>query len=287
MRNLALLNVLWDGGDYQVGRKTSLSFTLRGARLTLGLCVQPEVVRTFFENSKGLARGSGFAARFLIAYPDTTQGTRMFKPAPPSWPALITFHRRITELLNKLPTLNERGELLLPQLSLSPQATAAWVHFHNEVEHELRPFGDMCDVRDVASKAADNAARLAALFHVFEYGVTGEISTEHVQAAAQIVTWHLYEARRFLGEVAVPRQVDNAMRLDAWLLARCRETNVSSISTRDVQRHGPPGLRDSQVRDAAIAELVELARVRLIKHDRQKNIKINPALLKDERHGAA
>jgi putative DNA primase/helicase len=101
------------------------------------------------------------------------------------------------------------------------------------------------DVRNVASKTADDAARLAVLFHVYGYGTAGEISAEHVQAAARIVTWHLYEARRFLGEVATPRQADNATRLDAWLIARCREGDVSSISTRDVQHYGPPALRAS------------------------------------------
>jgi len=60
----------------------------------------------------------------------------------------------------------------------------------------------MADVRNVASKAVDNAARLAALFHLYEHGDAGEISAKHIQAAAQIVAWHLYEACRFLGEVA-------------------------------------------------------------------------------------
>jgi putative DNA primase/helicase len=248
--------------------------------------VQPDIVRAFFDNSKGLARGSGFAARFLIAYPETTQGTRMFKAAPPSWPGLSAFHRRITELLNQLPAIDERGTLQLSQLSLSQAASASWVHFHNEVEYELRPFGDMADVRDVASKAADNAARLAALFHVYEHGAGGEITAVHVQAAAQIVSWHLYEARRFLSEVAAPRQADNAMRLDRWLIARCREWGVSSISTRDVQRCGPPALRDSQARDEAVAELIERSRIRLIKHGHPKNIEINPALLGSD-YGAA
>ena len=171
-------------------------------------------------------------------------------------------------------------------MSLSQPASASWVHFHNEVEYELRPLGDMAEVRDVASKAADNAARLAALFHVYVYGTAGEISAAHVQAAARIVTWHLYEARRFLSEVAAPRQADNAMRLDAWLIARCRENGVSRISLRDVQRYGPPALRDSQTRDEAVAELIERSRGRLIKHGHQKNIEINPALLGNE-HGAA
>ncbi|WPL19889.1 hypothetical protein Thiowin_05038 [Thiorhodovibrio winogradskyi] len=37
MRNLALLNVLWDGGQHDVGRRTSESFTVKGARFTAAL----------------------------------------------------------------------------------------------------------------------------------------------------------------------------------------------------------------------------------------------------------
>jgi putative DNA primase/helicase len=41
IRNLALLNVLWDGGTFIRGRRTEgESFTVRGARLTMGLMIQ-------------------------------------------------------------------------------------------------------------------------------------------------------------------------------------------------------------------------------------------------------
>jgi hypothetical protein len=82
MCNLALLNSLWDGRGHKGHRRTADPFTVEGVRLTMGLAVQPDVVRAYFENSKGPARGFGFAARFLIAWPQSTQGTRLFKPAP-------------------------------------------------------------------------------------------------------------------------------------------------------------------------------------------------------------
>ena len=82
MRNLSFLNALWDGTSHRVDRRTSESFTVAGARLTMGLAAQPETVRQFMERTKGLARGNGFAARFLIAAPRSTQGDRSFKDAP-------------------------------------------------------------------------------------------------------------------------------------------------------------------------------------------------------------
>ena len=45
MRNLALLNVLWDGGTLSIGRKTSDSFEVKGARLSMGLQIQEAMLR--------------------------------------------------------------------------------------------------------------------------------------------------------------------------------------------------------------------------------------------------
>lgn len=82
MRNMALLNVLWDGGSHTIDRRTSESYKIQDARLTMGLAVQADTVKAFFDNSKGLARGTGFLARFLVAWPTSTQGSRLFKEPP-------------------------------------------------------------------------------------------------------------------------------------------------------------------------------------------------------------
>jgi len=60
MRNLATLNQLWDGVDIATERRTTESFTVRGARLTIALQVQEATLRSFFDRSGGLARGTGF-----------------------------------------------------------------------------------------------------------------------------------------------------------------------------------------------------------------------------------
>lgn len=287
MRNLALLNLLWDGGTLKVDRRTSESFTVSGTRLTMGLAVQPDTVRAFFDGTDGLARGSGFAARFLIAWPQSTQGSRAFTAGPDHWPNLARFLQRITELMNKAPTINERGELEPQVLDLSVEARAAWIQFHNEVEGSLGPGGDMAETRDVASKAADNAARLAALFHLFEAGSAQTIGEAHMRAACKIITWHLYEARRFFGELALPAVLANAVKLDAWLLRHCREKGTASVSTRTIQREGPGPLRDRRALEAALRELLDAGRVREVRDGRQKLVQVNPSLLDGGEHGAA
>ena len=278
MRNLSLMNAFWDGAQHRVERRTSDSFTVANARLTMGLATQPETVRQFMEATKGLARGNGFAARFLIAAPASTQGTRPFRAAG-EWRHLPAFAAQLRELLALPVQLDDAGGLILPTLPLTAEARALWVRFHDDIEAELRPGGDMAEVRDVASKAADNAARLAALFHLYAYGPGGEVGAESVNAAATVVGWHLYQARAFLGDVAGPREMSYARRLDAWLVDYCNRIGVRAVGRRTIQQCGPNPVRGRPTLDAVLAELAEAGRIREADKGRQRLIEVNPALL--------
>lgn len=277
MRNLALLNVLWDGGAHSIGRRTSESFTVRGARLTMGLMVQEITLREYFSKSGGLARGTGFLARFLVAWPESTQGQRPFSEPPANWPHLAAFHRRIAAILNQPAPIDEDGALTPAMLSLAPDAKAAWVEYHDAIESELASGGELYDVRDVASKSADNAARLAALFQQFEHGMGGAIGLDSFERASRITAWHLSEARRFFGELALPAELADAARLDSWLIEHCRQERTHMIGKNHVRQHGP--LRDGARLDTAIRELAELDRLRLEKDGKRLTIHLNPALV--------
>ncbi len=277
MRNMAFLNVMWDGGRHDVGRRTSDSFTVKGARLTVALQVQEATLRGFFERTGALARGTGFLARFLVAWPESTQGSRFFTEAPDTWPRLAAMHRRLSELLNDPVSMSPLGELLPVTLNLSAEAKAEWCAYHDAIEAELGSGRDLYDVRDVASKSADNAARLAALFHVFEYGTGGAISLDTMQRASRMAAWHLSEARRFFGELAMPEEQANAVRLDRWLIEHCTRKRTHFVSTREAQQFG--SVREKTAYQAALRELEELDRVRVVQEGRRKAIRVNPALI--------
>ncbi len=122
LRNLALLNVFWDGGEIAVDRRSKSSFQLRDRRLTFGVMVQPEAWRGFMARAGALPRGTGFIARFLIAWPASTQGQRLYRPAPAEMPAVERFNRRIRELLDMPLTTDANGGLVPTVLDLSPSA---------------------------------------------------------------------------------------------------------------------------------------------------------------------
>lgn len=278
MRNLAALNQLWDGVPLSTERRSSESFTVRGARLTMALQVQEATVRAFFANTKGLARGTGFLARFLISWPRSTQGTRFFTAPPANWPALATFNNRLTAILDRQDPIDEDGALTPVMLTLSPEAMDAWVSFHDSIESMLASGGDLFDVRDVASKTADNAARLAALFHTFS-GSIGPIDLEAMESASTIVAWHLSEAQRFLGEIAMPAEQMNQARLETWMLDYCKREKTDKVPTREIQRNGPGAMRDKKAMQEALQELTELGRARPVQEGKRKLIQLRPELL--------
>jgi putative DNA primase/helicase len=276
-RNLAQLNQLWDGNILQIDRKTSDSFQVRGARVTMSLMIQEATLRSFYGKSGALARGTGFFARFLLAWPESTQGQRTYTEPPEHWPALNAFNRQITELLNLDAPVNKNGELEPLMMRLSPEAKSAWIDFYNAIEAELKSGGELFNVKDVASKTADNAARLSGLLQVFEHGMGGTVCLDCFESASIIAAWHLNESRRFFSELALPVGLANAERLDSWLIDYCRRVGVREVDKNYTRQHGT--LRDGSLLDAAIIELRAMDRIRLDKVGRKKIIKVNPALM--------
>jgi putative DNA primase/helicase len=111
---------------------------------------------------------------------------------------------------------------------------------------------------------------------LFEHGI-GAISLDSFERASRIVAWHLSEARRFFGELALPAELADAARLDTWLVEYCRRERTHMVPTREAQRLGP--VRDKEKLATALRELEELDRVRVVQEGRRKTIKVNPALV--------
>ena len=95
--------------------------------------------------------------------------------------------------------------------------------------------------------------------------------------ASRIAAWHLNESRRFFGELALPAELANAARLDSWLIEYCRRERTHLVGKNHTRQHGP--LRDGAALDAAIRELADLDRVRLVKEGKRLTIQVNPALV--------
>jgi putative DNA primase/helicase len=277
LRFLALLNRLWDGNPFDRRRTTRESVTIEGRRFTVALMLQPIVLARLLEAGSGLARGTGNLARFLVCWPESTMGARPYRPiqaASMAGDPLEAFDRRLIELLNlPLPVEDPATMKLQPTvLDLSPEAFEVWRAFHDEVERELGARGEYGELSDFGAKAAEQAARLAAVLHVFEHGPQGTIGAEAMQAGAALAAWHLHEARRVLSLTGRTGELSDAQALLDWLLEQPQPPTAG-----DVLRLGPYRLRDKDRRDAALSKLVEHGLARLERHGRATLVVVNPA----------
>lgn len=278
MKTLALLNQLWDGTQgLTIDRRTSESFRLGAGRFSLGIMVQPDVFRQFMREGGRLARGSGWLARFLMAYPKSNIGRRRFK-FQDHWRGKRAFNARLGEIL-RTPLPRDIGGKLTPnRLTLSEEAQALWIAFHDKVEMSLAQGGLFADVQDVGSKTADNAARIAGLFAILEdRGLTVTISAEQMERGATLAEWYLKEACRVLSMFSNPLEVQRAEQLWDWLKGRNRQNGCLLLPIGEVQRRGPNAIRRAHFIDEAMNELADANLARFVYAGRRKFIQLNPA----------
>ncbi|HBE9178980.1 TPA: DUF3987 domain-containing protein [Serratia fonticola] len=259
MQDLSSLNQLWDGGTLTIDRKTTASTRIIEGRMTFSLQVQSAVHERFLRRQGDVPRGSGFIARCLFVQIDestSTKGHRFIDGRYMHRDGLDRFHARIRELLE-----NHANGQPRKTLHFSREAQVRWIEYANHIEHQIRPGGTYHSISDVASKMANNIARIAALFQYFTEG-EGEVSKMLVDAAFEICQWYAYQAlRMFSPDAECLQNTRDAGELLVWLDRKFREKNVMSMKKNDIRRNGPSGLRDKEKLAAALDLLAHTGRV--------------------------
>lgn len=281
LSTLSTFDSLWSGEFVQSSRKTVDSFELDGVRMTLSLQIQPAVFWEFVGNNP-TARNLGFFARCLFAFPASTQGHRLYKKQEACLPALDQFRERLAALLAIEPVMTDRR--LTPEaIPLSQEAMAAWIETHDTIERQLAEGGDYIHVRDFGSKAAENVARLAAVFQIVEPGPIVAVSEQNIRRARAVVEWHLAEAKRCFSGAANsidPIEKDSRELLQ-WMIARAMATGLNTVPTSEIGRSGPKRVRLKEDRSEPIKKLIARGCVRDTPH--RSAYEINPRLLSRER----
>jgi len=286
MRTFASWNVLWDGGRITHQRTTVAARRVRDVRMTINLMVQPNILERVLSDHAGLIRGIGLQSRFLFCYPASTMGRRQYQPPGQTPQGITDFNNRCYSLLVSVPlphpqTIDgalDTTRVKPPILPLSLTAHQHWVTYYNRIEGEL--VGQFEDVKDVASKAAEQAARLAAIFWVFENNrgpkAGDEIDDSTMVSALLVAEWFLQETQRVLQAFSRSEGERRAEELLDWLIGR----GQSSIIANEILRRGPPGTRKRGDRDRALAVLLDRGLVATDKDSAGKKIVVvNPCLL--------
>jgi putative DNA primase/helicase len=213
---------------------------LLGRRVCLHTMVQPILMRQLL--SDPLAKGQGFLARCLIAEPRSLAGSRLFKRGSAGISADIQrFHAAIRTLLNRKLPLHPAGdglELMPRALPLNEAAASLWIEFYNEVEGQQADGQQLSLARAFASKAAEQAARIAAICTLVEDPDADSVGEESMAGAIMVAGYYMGEHLRLTGSSLQDQRQGQLRALLAWLTQQ-----GSTVSWERVLQYCPAALR--------------------------------------------
>lgn len=256
LKTITRWSKMWDGAPFDRVRAGDGVDILYGRRMALHQLAQGEVMVKLL--SDRLANGQGLLARCLVAWPESTIGTRhadAFEWAG-ARPDLKRMFAVLSGLLESEPRTSENNpqELDPVELPLSAEAGQLALQAGNQFETLMAAGQDLSELRDRTAKALENACRIAGVLAVIEGGMgTSQITADHLARGLVLIQWYLAEALRIRGAAAVPQSVQDAEALSNWLHAR----GMRKFRTRDVLNAGPAQLRNKARLMAAIEQLVE------------------------------
>jgi hypothetical protein len=244
LRTIALLSRLWDGTPIDRVRATEKEHTtLFGRRLSMHLMAQPEVAHRLL--GKSLYRAQGLLARFLVCAPTSRIGTRLHDGTaldPREDSRLRKFWHAVHQLMELQPNEDrEMGGLSPPCMALSPEARTLLISCHNDIEVAMRADGELADIREFASKAAEHACRIAGVLTLIADPTAISVSQETMRSALELVQAYLREYIRLAGAANISTEVGNAVKLLDWI----KRTHRPEVTARTVMQFGPYAIREA------------------------------------------
>lgn len=250
-KTLAALNDLWQGNPIRRTRSGDGHATLYGRRLAVHLMVQPTVARNFMADP--LAFDTGFLPRFLMCEPPSAIGTRFQANARRDEVALVNFAGRLRTILETPMPIDPRTRELQPRiLGLAPDARTLLVGFDYATEVAQAPGGDLAHITGTASKAAEQAARIAGVLTLWRDLDAYEVQPSDMADAITLAQFYLSEASRLASAATVSAEIGKAETLRRWLLESWQHPEIMA---RDVVQKGPNSLRETPKARAALGIL--------------------------------
>lgn len=191
---------------------------LPGRRVSLHALVQPVLMRELLADP--LATGQGLLARCLIAEPESLAGTRRFNGARPADSEAVQRYHAVMQRLLAQPARTQDGgdgfELNPRRLTFTPEASALWIAFYNEVESQQRPGGTLAGARAFASKAAEHAARVAGVITMVGDSGAASIEVDTMAGAIEVVSFYIGEHLRLTGASVEHQRLSQLHALAVW-----------------------------------------------------------------------
>jgi hypothetical protein len=227
------------GDMLRVNRKSRDREFIDHPALTLGLAVQPEVLRDL-AGMPGM-RGKGLLARILFAVPENTVGRRTPGAAALHRPTAATYATNLAALALSLADLDQPRTI-----PLSPEADKRILALEWDVEPQLAPGGALEHIVDWGSKYVGAIVRIAGLLHLAEHlrdGWGQPIDADTIDRAASIGAYFAEHALTAFDDMGADPTITDARTVLAWI----ERTGAQRFTKRDLFT----AVRQSRFRKAA------------------------------------
>lgn len=274
------LNNIWDGVPQPYGRATKNIDHDITAWMTVLLMVQPHIFDGFMKKNKNEARHNGFTSRFLISLHPRNEDENTNLDYSKSDAALTEYNGRIAALLKVQEVNFNSNDSNKVTLYLSEPAQVLWQTKNTEINKKKGKGQEWENIHDIASKASNNAIRIAAIFTRVLDDECTEISVKALENAYRIVEWHLRQANQlFFKESPQDLFVQDVYAVFKWIKEKFEKTNNLPILKTEITQkgiNGPRNLRRVEQLDPILQQLVGLRKIVVIKCDSRTMYIVKP-----------
>ena len=219
------------GDPLRIDRVGRAAEYVRFPRLTIGMAVQPDVLRGL--GATPSMRGRGLLARFLYTRPASLLGRRDVEPPSVPAPVRAAYAEDIAALLRLSPAGGDDGAVCLNVVKFDAGAQERLRDFMKWIEPQLSEYGDLGLLADWGGKLAGAVVRVASLLHAAEHLAcpwATAVTADTVDAAIQIGKYLIPHARAVFAEMGADPETDGARHVLAWI----ERTGAETFSKRDL-----------------------------------------------------
>lgn len=262
LKTLAGFSSLWDAKSNKPitrMRSSDQSLALYGRRVALHLLIQESVYSKL--NQQSMCESQGFLPRCLISFPESMAGTRTYVTENPrELPSVKIFRDQCNALLDRRFPIADppapKNQLAPLTISLTGDAYAKWIEFHNQLETQLGKQGAYHPIRRFGSKAAEHVLCIAGVFAIFENPSTSKVEIGHIGRAIEIIEYYLLERLRLDSYACIDPTLLTAQKVLDWAEVKGKQ----GVLLRDLYQYGPSDVRSKETASAILKVLEEHGR---------------------------
>jgi hypothetical protein len=251
----------WTGEGHKVDRVGSGEMKIAMPLLTVGVMVQPGILRSLLESDT--MRDNGFLDRFLYCVPENLVGTRLYRDTAIHQQADYAYNQVVRKLYDLPKSVTQDNRAKRFTLTLSPDAVAVYSYCYDDIERRQAPDRDLAGMAGWASKFPGNVVRIAGNLHMvkcldeclpWDRPISGETMAE----AWRIGNYLIPHAREAFGEMLADSCATLAKRILRW----AQRQGTPSFNFRECY-HAHHSNYDKTKIEAALLKLIDHSYIRL------------------------